>query len=101
MTCYCTSYRSLYPRLIPRIHRQKGDDPMSGTSTTLTIPALAATPTKAPRATKAKAPKAKTSKAAQPSTVHVLFVIDSSDSMAGRASDVRGGFNEYVKTLKE
>lgn len=33
--------------------------------------------------------------------VHVLFVIDSSGSMAPKASDVRGGFNSYVSNLGE
>jgi uncharacterized protein YegL len=33
--------------------------------------------------------------------VHVLFVIDSSGSMDPKASDVRGGFNSYVSTLRE
>jgi len=33
--------------------------------------------------------------------VHVLFVIDSSGSMGPKASDVRGGFNTYVSTLRE
>jgi uncharacterized protein YegL len=33
--------------------------------------------------------------------VHVLFVIDSSGSMATKANDVRGGFNAYVEQLRE
>ncbi len=33
--------------------------------------------------------------------LHVLFIIDSSGSMARKASDVRGGFNEYVAQLCE
>jgi uncharacterized protein YegL len=33
--------------------------------------------------------------------VHVLFVIDSSGSMATKADDVRGGFNAYVAQLRE
>jgi uncharacterized protein YegL len=33
--------------------------------------------------------------------VHVLFVIDSSGSMDPKATDVRGGFNSYVSTLRE
>lgn len=35
------------------------------------------------------------------SPVHVLFIIDMSGSMRTRASDVRGGFNTYVDTLRE
>lgn len=33
--------------------------------------------------------------------IHVLFVIDSSGSMATKADDVRGGFNSYVESLRE
>lgn len=33
--------------------------------------------------------------------VHVLFVIDSSGSMGPKTTDVRGGFNSYVSTLRE
>jgi uncharacterized protein YegL len=33
--------------------------------------------------------------------VHVLFVIDSSGSMEPKATDVRGGFNNYVSALRE
>ena len=33
--------------------------------------------------------------------VHVLFVIDSSGSMAPKASEVRGGFNSYVEQLRD
>jgi uncharacterized protein YegL len=33
--------------------------------------------------------------------VHVLFVIDSSGSMGPKATDVRGGFNSYMSTLRE
>jgi uncharacterized protein YegL len=36
----------------------------------------------------------------KPTTTHVLMVVDMSGSMAGLAADVRGGFNEYVNTLK-
>jgi uncharacterized protein YegL len=34
-------------------------------------------------------------------SVHVLFVIDASGSMAPKAADVRGGFNAYVARLRE
>lgn len=36
----------------------------------------------------------------QPTVTHVLMVIDMSGSMGRLASDVRGGFNEYLNTLK-
>jgi uncharacterized protein YegL len=36
----------------------------------------------------------------QPTTTHVLMVVDMSGSMSNLAADVRGGFNEYVETLK-
>lgn len=35
----------------------------------------------------------------KPATTHVLIVVDMSGSMQPLAPDVRGGFNEYVKTL--
>jgi uncharacterized protein YegL len=36
----------------------------------------------------------------KPTTTHVLMVIDMSGSMNSLAEDVRGGFNEYLETLK-
>lgn len=36
----------------------------------------------------------------KPTTTHVLMIVDMSGSMSGLANDVRGGFNEYVSTLK-
>jgi len=36
-----------------------------------------------------------------PLKTNVIFIIDESGSMASAASDVRGGFNTYVQTLKD
>lgn len=36
----------------------------------------------------------------KPTTTHVLMVVDMSGSMSALAADVRGGFNEYVASLR-
>lgn len=61
-----------------------------------TLPAAQGTPAR---------PRRKKQVAAAPATpgagmTHVLMVLDESGSMAPTASDVRGGFNAYVETLK-
>jgi uncharacterized protein YegL len=42
----------------------------------------------------------KTQATTKPLKTHVIFILDESGSMCGTATDVRGGFNTYIETLK-
>lgn len=60
------------------------------TTTTTTI--------RKPRVKKPKlAPEATTG----PKTTHIIFLLDESGSMAPTATDVRGGFNTYIESIKD
>lgn len=56
---------------------------------------MTTTTVKKPRAKKAQP------KTTEPKTTHIIFLLDESGSMGIAATDVRGGFNTYIESIKD